>query len=441
MGTPIHIGAVGGEYMESVVLVEWRVKPGDAVQKGQTVAVVETAKAATDVEAPCDGPMGRILVEEGAEVSIETPIGMIGEDREGEAANQTPEEQKSALEPRSQEEDTSAGSFQQPLRSHRGGRLVASPVARRLAEVEAVDLSYVEGTGPGGRIKKRDVLAVLSQQHVSGHQLTESSGEFVPLSIKRGGANTGTPVLFIHGFASDASIWTSVQRRISENHPTLCLELPCHGRSPIERVADFRSFARRVIDGVDSLDLDRIHVVGHSLGGAVALALSDIRPRRVASLTLLAPVGLGADIDGSVLQGLCRARRPESLAPWLRRLVDNIEIITEAYARAAMSARTHEELRMAQSRLVELFFPDGTQAINVIAALKRMTAPVRIIWGRQDTIIPWQHALNAPGSTALHLLHNVGHLPHVEAPEVVSTLISQTVESAGSVKFNANTRG
>lgn len=433
MATPIHIGAAGGEYMESVVLVEWRVRPGDPVAAGQVVAVVETAKAATEVEAPCDGVMGRLLVPEGAEVAVQDPIGLVGEDRgdvEGAAGTASAPTAPAAPTPLARETKTPVADDRLPTRPGRPGRLVASPVARRLAAAEGIDLATIAGTGRGGRIKKRDVLvARAATEHGpdGGTDFAEQSG---PLAVARSGAASGTLVLMVHGFAADNTVWTPVLRDLSRRHPVLRLELPCHGQSPRQRFASFRALARRVVDAVDALDLDAVHLVGHSLGGAIALALADIRPRLVRSLTLIAPAGLGADIDGAVLDGLCRAARPESLAPWLRRLVADPDVVTDAYVRAAMAARGDPELRAAQAALARLLFPDGTQAADLRAALGRVAVPARIVWGRVDTIIPWRHALAAPGTVALNLLDGVGHMPHLEAPEIVAQLIAETAAAA-----------
>jgi pyruvate dehydrogenase E2 component (dihydrolipoamide acetyltransferase) len=442
MATAITVGAAAGAYMDTVVVLEWRVAPGDAVREGQVVAVVETAKAATEVEAPCDGVLSAILAEVGAEIAIASPLGLIGDDADAtEATAIQPAEDATPTAPA----DRTARRADAP-RSTSGGagadRIIASPAARRHAETVGLDLRAVVGTGPGGRIKVRDVAAALRGRDEVLSELDPCPlPEFVPaavadaaqpLAVTRSGPDTGTPILLLHGFAGDATAWHAIERRLARTHPVVRLDLPCHGRSPRQRFRSFRDFIRPVLDTVDALKAGPMHVVGHSLGGAVALALAERRPDLVCSLALLSPVGLGTEIDNHVLEGLCRAARPESLTPWLRRLVVDPACISDAYARAAMVAREDPDLRASQRALAASLFPDGTQSINVTPLLRRVTMPIRLVWGRADELVPWRHALAAPGRVALHLLPAVGHLPHLEVPDTVTQIIRDMIVCAGS---------
>ena len=421
MATPITIGAAGGEYMESVVVVEWRVKPGDTVKAGEVVAVVETAKAATEVTAPCDGTMGRILAEEGAEVGVKDPIGLIGE---GEPETDLEAAQEPAATAPAEKSAPAA-----PVAPRKPGRVVASPVARKVAAREGMDLAGLAGTGPRGRIKRRDVEAALRGAGAAP-EAASFAEEAGPLAVTRGGGGEGAPILLIHGFASDAMVWRALERALGKSRPVIRVELPCHGHSPKRRIGSFRELARAVTEAVDALDAGPVHFVGHSLGGAVALALADTRPQTVRSLMLVAPAGLGPEMEGAIAAGLCRAARVESLAPWLKRLVGDPAIVTEKYAAAAMQARADAGLRAAQTALADVLFPDGTQAMDLTAALSRVAAPARIVWGKADALLPWRHALAAPGTVALHLLDGIGHMPHVEAPETVARILQDLIAAA-----------
>ncbi|MGG6497050.1 UNVERIFIED_CONTAM: alpha/beta fold hydrolase, partial [Bacteroidetes bacterium 56_B9] len=84
------------------------------------------------------------------------------------------------------------------------------------------------------------------------------------------------------------------------------IELPSHGKSPRLRIPDFASLAAELRRALEQTGEEKVHLIGHSLGGALALALADTRPRQVESLTLIAPAGLGPDINGQVLSGICR---------------------------------------------------------------------------------------------------------------------------------------
>lgn len=226
----------------------------------------------------------------------------------------------------------------------------------------------------------------------------------------------------IHGFASDATSWAPVESAI-RHRPLIRIDLPGHGKSPKLRIRDFAALVKEVRQAFDSLQLDQAHLVGHSLGGAVALALADTRERKVSSLNLVAPAGLGPQVNGEVLRGICKATRAESLGPWLRSLVADESLITDGYARLAMQARNDANLRAAQVAMADALFPDGVQAFDLRAALGRIEVPARILWGKSDAILPWQHALQAPGRVALHLFDGIGHMPQLEIAGEVGKIL------------------
>ncbi|HIC80645.1 MAG TPA: alpha/beta fold hydrolase [Kiloniellaceae bacterium] len=203
-----------------------------------------------------------------------------------------------------------------------------------------------------------------------------------------------------------------------------------HGRSPRRPVESFRSLARMVVEAFDAEGLEDVHLVGHSLGAALALALADVRPRRMAALTMIAPAGLGPEMNGAVLSGLARAGRKESLAPWLKQLTAEPQIVTESFVMAAMQARKDPALRAYQQDLAETLFPDSVQSFDLTPALDRLAVPAQIVWGRKDRVFPWKQALQAPGRVALHLLHDIGHMPHLEAPEEVAAVIGGRLKPA-----------
>lgn len=95
-----------------------------------------------------------------------------------------------------------------------------------------------------------------------------------------------------------------------------------------------------------------------------------------------------------------------------------------------MASRKDPALRAAQARLCETVFPDGVQSFDLKAAIGRVDVPTRIIWGKNDAIIPWRHALRAPGNIALHLFDGVGHMPQFEAPAEVGKILRQVYDGA-----------
>jgi pyruvate dehydrogenase E2 component (dihydrolipoamide acetyltransferase) len=149
--------------MEEGNLAKWHVKPGDKVEPGQVIAEIETDKATMEVEAVDEGVIGEILVAEGSQgVKVNTPIATLKS--EGEAAappKPVPSTTAAPSEPpksaRSPEPKTAAASA--PRAAEDDERVLASPLAKRLAEQSGIDLSGLVGSGPNGRIVKSDVEA------------------------------------------------------------------------------------------------------------------------------------------------------------------------------------------------------------------------------------------------------------------------------------------
>ena len=151
--------------MEEGVLSKWHVKVGDVVKAGDVIAEIETDKATMEVEAVDEGEVTDILVAEGSEgVKVNTPIARL-KDEGGAAAPaakaeapraEAPKAETAKAEPAKAEAAAPAPKAVAPAKAD-GERIFASPLARRLAAQGGIDLSSVKGTGPHGRIVKRDL--------------------------------------------------------------------------------------------------------------------------------------------------------------------------------------------------------------------------------------------------------------------------------------------
>ncbi|MFD1199907.1 acetoin dehydrogenase dihydrolipoyllysine-residue acetyltransferase subunit [Brucella gallinifaecis] len=427
--TDIVVTGAGGEYMEAVVVVEWLAKVGDAVKAGDVVVIVETAKAATEIEAPASGILTEIRAEIGTEIEIGGLLGIIGSsDDKPVTAAQTKTPAAISTQP--------VEVVEKPILKYRD-RIIASPLARRLAAEKGIDLKTVNASSPSGRIKVRDIEKLLKQADAAATVTSQSAAsELKPLIQSANGlhiqrrAGEGIPIVFLHGFGSDSLSWRSVLGALRSRNTTLSIDLPSHGRSPLLPVNDVRQLAGVIVTALENAGLEQVHLVGHSLGGATALAIAEAGSIDIRSLTLISPAGLGADINGAFIDGFARASRKESLEPWLRQLVADKALISPAFVAATMQQRENVDLRNAQADLAQRLFPDGTQASDFSDVLTRLTIPQRIIWGHQDQIIPWKHALGGPGKAGLHLLPNIGHMPQFEAAEQVANIIDEIVRTA-----------
>ena len=144
-----------GSDMEAGTLVEWQIKPGDMVHRGQIVAVVETVKGAIDVEIFEDGVVDELLVAPGTEVPVGTVLARIRSAQPGEVAAATVSEPQPSPA-RAAAPSVAAGAASEGAREARD-RLKVSPAARRRAAERGVDLARLRGSGPDGAITLADV--------------------------------------------------------------------------------------------------------------------------------------------------------------------------------------------------------------------------------------------------------------------------------------------
>ncbi|MFC4668534.1 acetoin dehydrogenase dihydrolipoyllysine-residue acetyltransferase subunit [Seohaeicola nanhaiensis] len=411
--------------METGLVSAWHVAEGEAVEKGAALFDIETDKAAMEVESPASGILRHVIAEVGDKIPVGDPVAWIY--AEGEEVPEAPPvarkaeaEAPVAAEPEPVAETPEVEVVRE---SEDPARPRATPAARQAAREGGLALEMVPGTGPRGRIQRSDVEAALTQARPSEGMVRWTPGSG-PLAVTRG-RGSGVPLVLFHGFSADSKGWAPLERVLPGGREVIRVDLPSHGASPLRRVADFAGLVKMMVAAFDDLGLDKAHLVGHSLGGALAAAVADIRGRRIASLGLIAPAGLGPDIDGATLLGIARASRAESLGPWLRQLAGDADRISDGFVRAAMAGRSDPALRAAQGDLAQSLFPDSTQSFSILPALERIEAPMSVIWGRRDSILPVRHAQRLPGLAAQHLLADAGHIPHVEMPETVAKLLSR----------------
>ena len=176
--------------MENGTIIKWNVGVGDEVSSGDVVADIETDKATMEMQVFDDGVIAGLLVDPGSQVPVGTLIAVLAEEGESveeaikestsaPAATSTPAAEPApaapapapaapvAAAPAPAAPATPAPAPEAPARPA-GARLKASPVARRIAGEHGIELSRIQGSGPGGRIIKRDVLAVIAAQPATG---------------------------------------------------------------------------------------------------------------------------------------------------------------------------------------------------------------------------------------------------------------------------------
>lgn len=163
MATNILMPALSPTMTEGT-LARWLKKEGDSIRAGDVIAEIETDKATMEVEAVDEGVLGRILVADGTEgVKVNAPIAVLVEQGEAVPTAAAPAAAAPVAPPAAAPAAASASAAAAPVAAPAGDRVVASPLAKRMAQQVGLSLAGLAGTGPGGRIVKVDVEAALAR--------------------------------------------------------------------------------------------------------------------------------------------------------------------------------------------------------------------------------------------------------------------------------------
>ena len=416
----------------------WHAAEGAHVVKGSTLFEIETDKAAMEVDAPASGVLQFVAASEGDVLPVGACIGWII--AEGESF--TPPAAKAGARPPlsrpfpdspsrdrpSSERPRVRGGAGSPMSTpsplgitwreapDEGARLRATPAARRLARERGLRLESVRGSGPAGRVQRRDIETLRAEPRGERnvHRLWLQQGE-------------GAPVVFLHGFGADVNGWRPVQRLLPEKRPALAIDLPGHGLSPLGEDASFEGLIEAARAALAEEKVGAAHLVGHSLGGAVAAVLGHEPGLRTLSLMLIAPAGLGEETNAAFFDGFLQADTEAALATWLHLLVVDPAALGSALARTTLRQRRERPLVAEQRRLAEAIFAGGRPAFDVRSRLAQPQWPTKILFGIEDRITPAYHAEGLSGLIAVHCFPNVGHMPHLEARREVARLIEELV--------------
>ena len=447
----------------------WLVKEGEFVAKGGPLFEIETDKAAMEIEAPAAGILRGVTASEGEDVQVGLTIAWIVAEGEAWAPSDKGLEAIDVASSDAESDECAAAPPQGGIHTEPqvpGWKQTsrATPLARREARRLGVPLDTIHGSGPRGRVFSRDLaeakaaslemsraslgdgaplpsLKTLSRQPASetGGPRSSSADRVTrsieaPRSFSQNdgmgvhrewlGLAEGTPVVFLHGFGGDLSSWRAVWARSARDHRILAVDLPGHGRSTGQGTPSFRGLVDAVAATLQSEGISSLHLVGHSLGGAVALGLVETAGFDVQSLCLIAPAGLGAEIDSTFIAGLLSATQEASLRPWLLRLFTNADLVSAGFVRSTLSGLQRPGLREFQANLAGDVFTDGTQTVDLRHVLGQLAIPTKVLWGKQDRIIPCRHGYALPARIGLHLL-DTGHMPHLQEATVVADLVKE----------------
>ncbi|HTR88886.1 MAG TPA: alpha/beta fold hydrolase [Solirubrobacteraceae bacterium] len=261
-------------------------------------------------------------------------------------------------------------------------------------------------------------------------------------------AGSGPPVVLIHGMLNSSWHWREVALRLAEHHTVIAPDLIGHGDSATPR-GDYSlgAHAASIRDLLAVLGIERATIVGHSLGGGVAMQFFYQFPQRAERLVLISSGGLGREVSPllrtATLPGaaamLSLAAHPRLLSA-VRRAGDRMRasgsrrgVYLQAFARAL---RPLEEPGARKAFLHTLRAVIDAQGQRVSARdrlylLDRM--PTLYVWGERDNTIPLAHGreaqLASPGSR-FATIPNAAHFPHLEDPRALAAILADFLATA-----------
>jgi pyruvate dehydrogenase E2 component (dihydrolipoamide acetyltransferase) len=235
-------------------------------------------------------------------------------------------------------------------------------------------------------------------------------------------------MVLVHGFGGDRLAWNGIVAPLSRLRRTIAVDLPGHGEAvDWPDTADATACAEALADSLDAMKVPRATIVGHSMGGAVAGIVGLIRPDLVERLVLLAPGGFGPEMNVRLLRRYAAMTDEAQIALVLEQFFGPASPLPDTLPRLVAEQRADPAVRRSLAAMVEVLAKGDGQGTLPLDKLAEAPFPVSLVWGLKDTVLPVTQAIEAPAVFARHLLPGVGHMPHLEAPELVTRILAQSV--------------
>lgn len=237
------------------------------------------------------------------------------------------------------------------------------------------------------------------------------------LCVRRWCASGGEPLVLLHGLLDSSEGWT----RLCEQLGGVAFDLPGFGHSDPPARGSIAGYAADVAEGLEMLGVNRMTLVGHSLGGAVAAALAELMPHRVTALVLLAPAGFGRLPLAEVVS-----------TPGVRQLV-TLALPALLSSRLAVTAAYMTMVSNGKSPDADLVKRVTSRGRSLVAGVREATrsmaeasrapkpvqregarydGPVEAVWGDRDRLVPSSHrrgVVAAYPQAQIQVLHGMGH--------------------------------
>jgi pimeloyl-ACP methyl ester carboxylesterase len=257
---------------------------------------------------------------------------------------------------------------------------------------------------------------------VASHEIINLNGHRVAYRD----AGAGEVLLLVHGLSGSSSSWAEVMPKLSSKYRVIAIDLLGHGRSDKPRGEYSPAvFARLLRDLLDALGIDKVTVVGHSLGGGVAMTFASHHRSYCRRLVLLNSGGFGSEV--SALLRMCSLPGAGFALP----LIAACRAIWTGEAATVRELVPNRDDRRVFLRTLRSVVNLRGQAASALSCLHAFAdLPTQIIAGENDRIIPVAHAHAAhhalPGSR-LDIIGGAGHDPQIQQSEIVADLIDDFV--------------
>jgi 2-hydroxy-6-oxonona-2,4-dienedioate hydrolase len=257
----------------------------------------------------------------------------------------------------------------------------------------------------------------------------------------------GTAVILLHGLGASLESWYFNLEPLGQHFRVFAPDIVYFGKSAKpEREPQHEDFVDFVFHFMDKFNLERAVLVGNSMGGAIASKAAMLHPERVTSLVLVNSAGYGRDLAWWLRLRTLVDIRPSGTPPaWLVRLglraifEDPARISDEVLELLMGVEQDVESMRTARRVLSIGVDWRGLKPVlleQIRDAAHEICVPTLIVWGKQDRVVPVQHAYTArkliPNSR-LHLFERCGHTPQLEYPAQFNTLIQEFVDETAAV--------
>jgi pyruvate dehydrogenase E2 component (dihydrolipoamide acetyltransferase) len=360
--TPIVMPKWGLEMREGTI-TSWLVEEGAQISVGQPIVEIETDKISNTYEAGDAGLLRRRVAQEGETLPVKALLAVL------------------------------------------------APPEVSDADIDAYVASYVVPAAAEGEDEAGQIFV-----------FTEVDG--IRVRHARRGPDEGVPVLFLHGFGGDLGNWLFNLDDIALQHPVIALDLPGHGQSDARLPgASIGALADFVVRFLDTLRVERVHLVGHSMGGAIAARLAQRAPQRVASLTLVNSAGLGDEINARYTQGFATAQSRRELKPVLEQLFADPELVSRQLIDDVLKYKRLDGVEALLTELGEALFAGGRQAEQPVRDLDTSRHRVLVVTGSEDKVIPAEHVKAAPAGARVEVISGAGHMAMMEKASDFNSLL------------------